>query len=52
MAQSRTRSYKVTGVPAMIVNGKYRVDSRSAGSFDRMLQVVDYLVDLERTAKK
>ena len=52
MAQSRTRSYKVTCVPALIVNGKYRVDSRSAGSFDRMLQVVDYLVDLERTAKK
>ncbi|GAA3942734.1 thiol:disulfide interchange protein DsbA/DsbL [Litoribacillus peritrichatus] len=52
MAQSRTRSYRVTGVPAMIVNGKYRVDSRSAGSFDRMLKVVDHLIELERTAKK
>jgi thiol:disulfide interchange protein DsbA len=51
MAQSRTRSYRATGVPAMVVNGKYRIDTRSAGSFERMLRVVEFLVEKERAAK-
>jgi hypothetical protein len=32
----------------MIVNGKYRIDGRMAGSNTRMLEVVDYLVKLEQ----
>jgi len=51
MAKSRTRSYRATGVPAMVVNGKYRIDTRSAGSFERMLKVVDFLIEQERAAK-
>ena len=46
-ADARGRMYHVTGVPTMVVNGKYRVDSRMAGDNTRMLQVVDYLVDQE-----
>jgi thiol:disulfide interchange protein DsbA len=39
-----TRASSITGVPAMIVNGKYRTDAELAGSFERMLEVVDYLI--------
>lgn len=37
----------ITGVPAMIVDGKYRTDAGMAGGFKRMLKVVDYLVAKE-----
>jgi thiol:disulfide interchange protein DsbA len=42
--------YELTGVPSLVVNGKYRVDGRMAGNNTRMLQVVDQLVERERQA--
>lgn len=51
VAQARTRSYRATGVPAIVVNGKYRIDTRSAGGFERMLKIADYLIAQERAAK-
>ncbi|HIF51824.1 MAG TPA: thiol:disulfide interchange protein DsbA/DsbL [Thiotrichaceae bacterium] len=42
--------YKVTGVPAVIVNGKYMVSGSTAGSFENVLKVVDSLVDKERAS--
>ena len=33
--------------PTLIVNGKYRLDSTSAGSFDKLVQLVKYLVARE-----
>lgn len=48
--ESKLRGYEITGVPAMVVNGKYRVTAASAGSHQKMLEVVDYLVERERTA--
>ena len=45
---AKTRAYGVTGVPTMIVDGKYRVDARMAGSNEQMLEVVDFLVERER----
>lgn len=50
-AKARGRAYGVTGVPSMVVNGKYRVDGRMAGSNTKMLEVVDYLVKLEQDSK-
>ncbi len=44
-ASARVRAYRITGVPTVIVNGKYRVKSG-----DRLFEVVDYLVGLERKA--
>lgn len=43
-AEARARSYKITGTPEMVVDGKYRISSRMAGSHADMLKVVDYLV--------
>lgn len=46
-AQARVAAYRVSGIPTMIVGGKYRVDGRMAGSNNNMLNIVDYLTDLE-----
>lgn len=37
----------VSGVPAMVVDGKYRVDARMAGSYEKLLETIEYLVALE-----
>lgn len=42
--------YKITGVPAVIVNGKYMVSGSTAGSFENMLKVIDQLTDKERAS--
>ena len=42
---------KITGVPSMLVNGKYVVNATMAGSHEGMLKVVDYLVAKEQAAK-
>ncbi len=49
-AKAKVRAYRVTGVPSMIVNGKYRVDGRMAGSNTKMLEVVEHLVQMEAAA--
>lgn len=43
-ASARSVAYRITGTPTMIVDGRYRVDGRMAGSNEKMLEVVDYLV--------
>jgi len=45
-----TRRYKITGVPTIIVNGKYSTGARQAGSNQAVFEVVDYLVEKERAA--
>ena len=47
-AKALARAYKITGVPTMVVNGKYRVDGRMAGGNAKMLEVVDFLVAKEK----
>ena len=48
-AESRQRSYQITGTPEMVVNGKYRITARMAGSQSGMLKVANHLIDMERT---
>lgn len=50
-AKAKGRAYGITGVPTMIVNGKYRVGARMAGSNQGMLDVVDFLVQKELAAE-
>ena len=50
-AAARGVSYRVTGVPVLIVNGKYRVEPGLAGSFERMLKIADFLIAKERAAQ-
>ena len=50
-AKQLAKAYQITGVPVLIVNGKYRFDVRSAGGEQQLLQVADYLIDKERAAR-
>ncbi len=43
-ANSRARSYKITGTPEMVVNGKYRITAKMAGGQAGMLKVADFLI--------
>ncbi|TXS93683.1 thiol:disulfide interchange protein DsbA/DsbL [Parahaliea maris] len=49
-ANSRARAAKITGTPEMMVNGKYRISTRKAGSQANMLKVADFLIEKERAA--
>ena len=50
-ASARAKAAKITGTPAMMVNGKYHVSTRKAGSQAGMLEVADFLIAKERAAK-
>lgn len=47
-AEAKGRAYRSGGVPAIIVNGKYRVEGSMAGSNVNMLRIADYLIEKER----
>jgi len=44
-------AYQISGVPTMIVNGKYRFDIGSSGGAEQALEVADQLIAKERAAK-
>ena len=44
--------YGITGTPSVVVNGKYRVTGRLAGSYDNVIPVVMALVEKEREAQQ
>jgi protein dithiol oxidoreductase (disulfide-forming) len=43
------RTYRINGVPAFIVNGKYRADVSSAGGSDLLMQLLTDLAASEKT---
>jgi len=47
VASDLARRYGITGVPAMVVNGKYRTGGAEAGGHDALLDVIDELVARE-----
>lgn len=49
-ARQARAMYGLTGVPVLVVNGKYLVSAQMAGGNKEMLQVVDFLVERERAA--
>ena len=42
------KEYGIMGVPALIVNGKYRTSPSIAGSYDSVMQIVNQLIEKER----
>ena len=44
VAQDLGRRYGVTGVPAVVVNGKYRTGAGEAGGYPRLLELIDELI--------
>lgn len=49
-AEAITRDYKIRGVPAFAVNGKYVVMNESLTSFEDAFEIIDYLIEKERKA--
>jgi thiol:disulfide interchange protein DsbA len=49
-AADLTRRYGITGVPALVVNGKYVVEGPMAKSYENMLRIVNALVEKETAA--
>ena len=47
-AEAAGRAYYSSGVPALIVNGRYRIEGSMAGSNANMLRVADFLIEKER----
>lgn len=47
-AERLSKAYRATGVPTLVINGKYRVEAAMAGGFEEMLKVAEYLVEQER----
>lgn len=42
------QKYGITGVPVVVINGKYRLSSELAGGYHNLLKVADYLIAKER----
>ena len=50
-APSMATRYGITGVPAIIINGKYKTNGTLAGSHEKMIEVMNNLIKQESTAK-
>lgn len=50
--RARAMGFGIEGTPSMVVNGKYLVSAGAAGGFQGMLQVVDFLVSQEASARR
>ena len=51
-AKTMPARYGITGVPVLIVNGKYKISSKSAGSQENMIRVLKKLIIQESAAAK
>lgn len=51
-ADAQTRLYRIQGTPTIIVDGRYLVDTVSAGSAEGMLLVVNHLLAKERAERE
>jgi thiol:disulfide interchange protein DsbA len=47
-AAQLTQAYKFDGVPSMVVNGRYVVNTDKVTSFDQLLAITDFLIDQSR----
>ena len=47
-AAQLTQAYKIDGVPTMAVDGKYVVNTDNIRSFQHLLSITDYLINLAR----
>jgi protein dithiol oxidoreductase (disulfide-forming) len=43
--------YGLTGVPAIIINGKYKTNAKIAGSHEQMIEIMNKLIEKESGKK-
>jgi len=46
-ATKLVNDYKISGVPAVAINGKYLISASMAGSYDNMIKIMNYLIEKE-----
>lgn len=51
-SKEMTRNYKLSGVPAIAVNGKYTTSAYMTGSQEKLLEAVNELIEMERKTKR
>jgi protein dithiol oxidoreductase (disulfide-forming) len=51
-ADALVNAYRIPGTPALVVNGRYLVNAAKVGSYAGVVQLVNYLVDVERNRLK
>lgn len=51
-ATKKIKNLRVSGVPALIINGKYKIGVREAGGFPNMLKIANFLIHKERESLK
>lgn len=49
--RSKMGQYRITGTPELVVNGKYHLTAKMAGSTDKMLELAALLIEQERIVK-
>lgn len=47
-AERTARRYRLTGVPSIVVAGRYKTDASSAGGYGALIELVDHLVERVR----
>lgn len=47
-AEELSRRYQISSVPTIVVNGKYTSNASQAGSFERLIELIDVLTASER----
>ncbi len=50
-APAMASRYGITGVPAIIINGKYKTNGKIAGSHEKMIEVMNQLIKQESGKK-
>lgn len=50
-AKKQALAYQISGVPALIINGKYRFDIGMAGGLQETVDLADILIEKERQSK-
>lgn len=50
-AKQMMQRYGITGVPTLVINGKYRTSANEAGGHEGMLKATDKLIAKERAAR-
>jgi len=50
-AQSKVRGARITGVPAMLIDGKYKTSPAMAGGEEEAIEVVNFLIEKERESR-
>ncbi|HHJ36232.1 MAG TPA: thiol:disulfide interchange protein DsbA/DsbL [Gammaproteobacteria bacterium] len=46
-AKRKLKPYQIQGVPTVAVNGKYITSGSMAGSYERMIKIINYLIEKE-----